>query len=96
MQRKKKAQKRDSKNSQHAVLAALKNTKKQRIAELKKKYVRSLRKQTRKQKLSKEPKGRTARRKTKKISPVKLDSKQLDLAIKEGQTARFSRQTRQA
>lgn len=101
MQRKQKAQKRDSKNSQQKVLAALKNTKKQRIAELKrdsnrnkikkKKYVRSVKKQTRKQKLRKEPKGRTARRKSKKRSTVKSDSKQLDLAIKEGQTLPDSR-----
>jgi hypothetical protein len=100
MQRKQKAQKQDSKNTQQEVLAALKNTKKQRIAELKrdstknklrkKKYVRSAKKQTRKQKLRKKPKGQKtkrqpARRKTEKRIDTKSDSKQLDLAIKEGQ-----------
>lgn len=106
MQRKQKAQKQDSKNSQQEVLAALKKTKKQRIAELKrdsnrkklrkKKYVRSAKKQTRKQKISKKPKRQktkrqSTRRKTKKRIDAKSAPKQLDLAIKEGQALPDSR-----
>ncbi len=95
MQRRQQAQKRDSENSQQEVLAALKNTKNQRIAELKrdsnrnklkkKKYVRSAKKQPLKQKPSKKPKRQPARRKIEKRIDTKSGSKQLDLAINEGQ-----------
>jgi len=97
LQRKQKDQKRDSQKTQQEVLAALKSTKKQRLAELqrdstrkklrKKKYVRSAKKQTRKQKLRKKPKRqRTKRRPPRRKSKTRIDAKSgsKQLAIKKG------------
>ena len=100
MQRRQEIQKRDSENSQQEVLAALKNTKRQRIAELKrdsnrsklkkKRYARPTKKRTRKPKPRKKPvsqasRGQQARKKAEKQIDTKSGDKQLDLAIKEDQ-----------